>query len=61
MNDMAIEFDQRQEDIFGYELTDEALEAAAFAGAYTLAYCHPTDRCTAPAMPALLIKADQPD
>jgi hypothetical protein len=50
MNDTNI--DQREEDIFTCEVSDEALEAAAGtvtakAGAFTLAFCSGLDSCPA--------------
>lgn len=57
MNNNAIELDQGPEDIFNF-VSDEALEASAFAGGYTPVYYNPTDRCTAPAYLALLTEDD---
>jgi hypothetical protein len=50
MNDTKI--DQREEEILTYEVSDEALEAAAGtvkekAGAFTLAFCSGLDTCPA--------------
>jgi hypothetical protein len=48
MNDIHI--DQREEDILTFDVSDEALEAAAGtvrekAGAFTLAFCSGLDTC----------------
>ena len=48
MKDLRI--DQREEEIFTVQITDEALEAAAGsvkekAGAFTLAFCSGLDSC----------------
>lgn len=56
MNDSAISPEQTEQAMFSDEVSDQALENAACAGPYTpytLGFCHPTDRCTAPAMPPL--------
>ena len=50
MNDTHI--DQREEEILTFEVSDEALEAAAGtvkekAGAFTLAFCSGLDTCPA--------------
>ena len=47
-----INIDQREEEILNYEVSDEALEAAAGtvkgkAGAFTLAFCSGLDTCPA--------------
>ncbi|HXQ83723.1 MAG TPA: hypothetical protein VN769_06615 [Xanthobacteraceae bacterium] len=50
MNDTTI--DQIEEEVLGYEVSDEALEAAAGtmkdkAGSFTLAFCSGLDTCPA--------------
>ena len=47
-----IDIDQREEEILTYEVSDEALEAAAGslkdkAGAFTLSFCSGLDTCPA--------------
>jgi hypothetical protein len=49
MNEAVTRIDQGEETVFGDEISDEALEIAAGAGAYTTGTYHPTDRCTVPA------------
>jgi hypothetical protein len=53
MTDTASRHGQIEDGIPGDEISDEALERAAGAGFYTSFDCHPTDRCTAPFLPAL--------
>jgi hypothetical protein len=53
MTDTASRHGQIEDGISGDEISDEALERAAGAGFYTSFDCHPTDRCTAPFLPAL--------
>jgi hypothetical protein len=56
MSGTATRHGQIEDEIFSDEVSDDALESAAGANSYTLAFCHPTDTSTAPAMPALLTK-----
>jgi hypothetical protein len=47
---MTDQYIEREEDIFSFEVSDEALEAAAGsvkekAGAFTLAFCSGLDTC----------------
>jgi hypothetical protein len=56
MSDTATRHGQIEDEIFSDDVSDEALEGAAGADPYTFGFCHPTDRCTAPAMPALITK-----
>lgn len=53
MNHTATACAHNEEALFGDEVSDQALENAAGAGRYSLSFCNPTDRCTAPATPPL--------
>jgi hypothetical protein len=60
MNEAVTRIDQGENAVFGDEVSDEALEIAAGAGVYMTGTYHPTDRCTAPALPPLFIKSAGP-
>jgi hypothetical protein len=53
MNDMTIGLDQTEQEMFTYEVSDEALESATGtgnekAGNYTLWYCTALNLCPGP-------------